>query len=232
MRKLILSAAVVLGLAGPVHALNVFDAANYAQNLLSAVRSLQIINNQVRSLANEVAMLDNMAKDLAQLGYSALTPIEEAMSQINTLMARARGIAFEIAATEAEFARLYPAAYSAAITSDALLIDARARWQQQMDALRQTMLVQAQVASRIPVDTGVLSQLITQSQAATGNLQAQQAGNQLVGFLGQQQMQTQQLLAAQFRAQALGEARAAMSEEQARAQLRIFLGDGVAYTPR
>lgn len=232
MKKLIFSTVVVLGLAGPVQALNVFDAANYAQNLLSAVRSLQIINNQVSSLANEVVMLQNMAKDLAQLGYSALTPIEQAMSEINALMARARGIAFQIAATEAEFARLFPQRYHAAITTDALLIDARARWEQQMEALRQAMLVQAQISSRIQVDTGVLTQLITQSQAATGNLQVQQAGNQLVGFLGQQQLQTQQLLAAQFRAQTLGEARAAMSEEQARAQLQIFLGDGVAYTAR
>lgn len=227
MRKLLLSTALALGLAAPTQALSVFDAANYTQNLLSAVRALQMITNQIKSLANEAMMLENMARDLARLDF--LAPVEEALGEINALMARARGIAFEVSATEAEFTRLFPREYGAAITTDALVMDAKSRWQHQMDALRQAMLAQAQIVTRVRTDTDMLGRLLAQSQGAAGNLQVQQAGNQLLGFLGAQQLQTQSLMAAQFRAQALEEARTAMSEEQARAQLQRFLGDGVAY---
>lgn len=227
MRKFLISTALALSLALPANALSVFDAANYVQNLLTAVRTLQIITNQVKSLANEALSLEYMARDLARLDF--LAPVEEALAEINALMARARGIAFEIGAAEAEFSRLFPREYGAAVTTDALVIDARARWQHQMDALRQAMLAQAQVVTRVRTDTDMLRRLLAESQGAAGNLQVQQAGNQLLGFLGAQQLQTQSLMAAQFRAQALEEARTAMSEEQARAQLQRFLGDGVAY---
>ena len=35
----------------------VFDAANYAQNLLEAARALQQINNQIQQLQNEATMM-------------------------------------------------------------------------------------------------------------------------------------------------------------------------------
>ena len=227
-----LSSALTLSLALPAQALSVFDAANFAQNLLTAVRTLQVITNQVKSLTNETLMLEHMARDLARIDFSALVALEAALAEGNQLMARARGIAFEINAVEAEFARLYPQQYAAAVTTDALLSDARARWQHQMEALRQAMLVQAQVATRVRDDGQVLARLVSESQGAVGNLQVQQVGNQLLGFLGTQQLQTQNLIAAQFRAQALEEARAAMTEEQARALLQRFLGDGLAYTSK
>src|SRR3546814_18017416 len=47
----------------------VFDPSNYSQNVLQAVRALQQINNQIRSLQNEVLMLQNLAKHLARLDY-------------------------------------------------------------------------------------------------------------------------------------------------------------------
>ena len=232
MKRLLLTSTLAVSLALPARALPVFDAANFVQNLLTAVRTLQVITNQVTSLANEAAMLEHMGRDLARLDFSALATLEAALTEGNQLMARARGIAFDIAAVEAEFARLYPQQYATAVTTDALLIDARARWQHQMEALRQAMLVQAQVATRVRDDSQVLARLVSESQGAVGNLQVQQAGNQLLGFLGTQQLQSQNLMAAQFRAQALEEARAAMSEEQARALLQRFLGDGIAYRPR
>ena len=45
--------------APPAHAITVFDPANYSQNLLTAVRSLQQISNQIQQLANEAQMLVN-----------------------------------------------------------------------------------------------------------------------------------------------------------------------------
>jgi hypothetical protein len=43
----------------------VFDPNNYAQNVLTAARELQQINNQITSLQNQAQMLINQAKNLA-----------------------------------------------------------------------------------------------------------------------------------------------------------------------
>src|SRR4051812_20767789 len=46
----------------PAHAqFTVFDPTNYSQNLLTAARSLQQINNQIQSLQNQAQMLTNQA---------------------------------------------------------------------------------------------------------------------------------------------------------------------------
>src|SRR3546814_17760546 len=84
-------------------------------------------------------------------------------------------------------------------STDELARDARGRWEHSMDALRQTMLVQAQVVQNVEVDSGELARLVTQSQAAVGNLQALQATNQLIALSTKQQLQTQEMVAAQYR---------------------------------
>ena len=49
----------------------VFDPSNYTQNLLTAARTLQQVNNQIRSLQNEATMLLNQAKNLERIGDHA-----------------------------------------------------------------------------------------------------------------------------------------------------------------
>ena len=49
-----------------------FDPNNYAQNVLTAARALQQINNQITSLQNQAQMLINQAKNLANLPFSSL----------------------------------------------------------------------------------------------------------------------------------------------------------------
>ena len=57
--------AIILAMAvvEPVRAqLLVFDPSNYSQNLLTAARSLQQIQNQITSLRNEAQMLVNQER--------------------------------------------------------------------------------------------------------------------------------------------------------------------------
>ena len=232
-----LAACLALSAPQPAYALFgagdvVFDPSNYSQNVLQAARALQQINNQIQSLQNEVLMLQNMARHLVPLDYSSLNAIEAALRRINLLMAQAQGITFEIDNTDRELARLYPKEYASTVTSDELARDARDRWEHSMDALRQTMLVQAQVVQNVEADSGELARLVTESQASIGSLQAQQAANQLLALSTKQQLQTQELVAAQYRAEALERARTATAQEQARAQFSRFVGDGKAYTPQ
>jgi type IV secretion system protein TrbJ len=216
----------------PVEAIPVFDSANYAENILQAARSLQQINNQIQSLQNQAIMLQNMTKNLQRLDYSSVNQLTGALQRVDALMLQAQGVTYNHATTEASFRRLYPEQYGAAITSDELVVDARNRWRTSMDGYLHTMRVQSQVVENVQSDSALLEQLVNESQGAEGSLQAQQATNQLLALSTKQQLQIQNLMAAQYRAQALEQARGAASEEQGRAAFDNFMGDGSAYTPR
>jgi type IV secretion system protein TrbJ len=71
----------------------VFDPNNYAQNLLSAARALQQINNQITSLQNEAQMLVNQARNLASLPYSSLQELQQSIQQTQQLLAQAQRLA-------------------------------------------------------------------------------------------------------------------------------------------
>lgn len=226
-----LALSLVLATSPARAQLAVYDPANHAENVLQAARALQQINNQIQSLQNQVLMLENMAKNLQRMDYSSLYAMQNALSQINGMMRRAEGIAFNVNQSETAFARYYPKEYNASITRDQLTQDARQRWVHSMDALRQTTLVQAQVVQNVETDTDELSRLVTESQAAVGSLQAQQATNQLIALSAKQQLQTQEMMAAQYRANAMIQARDTVAQEQARIQFEQFLGQPQIYTP-
>ena len=107
----------------------------------------------------------------------------------------------------------------------------RARLDASMGAFRQTMTVQAQVVENIQSDTEALADIVARSQGAEGSLQAQQATNQLLALTAKQQLQLQHMMAAQFRSEAVEQARRATQAAEARAATKKFLGTGSAYTP-
>ena len=221
------------GLATPATAQwAVFDGANYAQNVLEAARALQQINNQIQSLQNEATMLTNMAKNLKSLNVSSLSSIVSDLTQISTLMNKAQGISFTVAASQAAFAQTYPQNYAASTTSGTLAADAQKRWQDAMAAFRQTLTVQSQVAQNVQSDTTTLTQLVTASEGAVGSLQVAQATNQLLALSIKQQLQIQNLMAAQYRASSLEQGRSAEAQSQSQAAFSNFLGTGQAYTPQ
>jgi len=81
-RKHLIASALGLGAAGSLvmgiamtatsaHAqLTVFDPTNYSQNILTAARTLQQVNNQIQSLQNEATMLLNQAKNLSRIDFA------------------------------------------------------------------------------------------------------------------------------------------------------------------
>jgi type IV secretion system protein TrbJ len=226
--------ALAMGVAGasvPARAqFAVFDAQNYAENVLQAARQLQQINNQIQALQNQVLMLENMARNLASLPVSQLDGMVSALTQVGGLMNQAQSIGFSVSASQTAFNRLFPQQYGSSVTVPQLVADARQRWQAAREAFGQTMTVQAQVAENVQADTATLSSLVTASQGAVGNLQAQQAVAQLVALSVKQQLQVQDLMAAQYRATALDRARQVETEEAARAAYDRFLGTDSAYT--
>jgi P-type conjugative transfer protein TrbJ len=211
----------------------VFDPQNYAQNLLEASRALQQINNQIQSLQNQALMLQNMASNLNPLKeVSQLSGMVTSLTQITNLMNQAQGIAFNVNSTMTAWSKAYPTSYPAGTGTTTLTADAQQRWQNSMSAFQDTLKVQAQVVQNVQADTVTLTTLTNASQNATGNLAVSQATNQLIALSTKQQLQIQSLMAAQYRATALDQARNAEAEQDGQTQFQTFLGANSAYNPQ
>ena len=231
-----LAAAASLGMAlgtTPASAqITVFDPNNYSQNILAAARTLSQINNQIRSLQNEATMLLNQAKNLSRIDFPELQALTQQLQQIDRLMGQAQGLDFRVAGLDQQLRQLFPQDFSQALSTNDRVIAARQRLDTAMAAYRQTMTVQAQVAENVSADAQALNAIVAKSQGAEGALQASQATNQLLALTAKQQFQIQNLLAAQYRAEATEAARRAQAEAEGRAATKKFLGTGSAYTPQ
>ncbi|MCR8493049.1 P-type conjugative transfer protein TrbJ [Brucella anthropi] len=218
-------------LATPAHAQSiVYDPTNYAQNVLTAARSLEQINNQVRSLQNEAQGLINQARNLASLPYSSLQTLQQNVQRTQQLLQQAQNIAFDVQNVDRLFQQQYGDVPLSA--NDARLItDARARWRNTVGGLQDAMRVQAGVVGNIDANRTEMSNLVSQSQGAQGALQATQAGNQLLALQSQQLSDLIALIAANGRAAALTEAERATAADQGREQRRRFLTPGSGYQP-
>jgi P-type conjugative transfer protein TrbJ len=225
--------AVIVVPAAPASAqFTVFDPSNYTQNLLTAARSLQQINNQMQALQNQATMLLNQAKNLSRVDFPELQQLNGTLQQIDQLMNQAQGIDFKASGLDQQFAQLFPQGQTQALAMDKQVAAARARLDAALDAYRQTMRVQAQVAENVRSDAGLLSTLAERSQGSQGALQAAQTTNQLLALSAKQQLQIQNLMATQYRAEATEAARRAQAEIDGRIATKRFLGTGSAYPSR
>lgn len=212
--------------------ISVFDPTNYSQNLLTAARTLQQINNQIRSLQNEAQMLLNMERNLSRIDFPQLDALRQRLSDIDRLMGQAQGIGFRIDQLDERFRQLYPESFDQTLRRDQRMARARDQLETAMSAFRQTMGVQNRIIDNVRSDSEALADIVARSQRAEGSLQVGQATNQLLALATKQQLQIQNMMAAQFRAESVEQARRAQIEREGRESTRRFLGDGKAYTPR
>ena len=222
-------------LASPAHAQFgfgriVYDPSNYAQNVLTAARTLEQINNQITSLQNEAQMLINQARNLASLPHSSLQQLQQNVQRTQQLLGQAQNLAFEVGQIDQAFQSQY-GNVSLSATDAQLVADARGRWENTVGGLQDAMRVQAGVVGNIDSNRAEMAALVGQSQGATGALQATQAGNQLLALQSLQLSDLIALISANGRADALTEAERATAAEQGREQRRRFLTPGSGYQP-
>ncbi|WP_413658727.1 P-type conjugative transfer protein TrbJ [Nitrobacter sp.] len=202
----------------------VFDPTNYAQNVLTAARELQQINNQIQQIENQATSLINQAKNLTSLPYSTLATLQAQIQRTQQLLNNAQRIAYSVQSIDQAFTSRYNGA--TASTSDAQMVaNAQESWKTSVAAFDDTLKVQAGVVGNIDGVRTTMNSLVTSSQSATGALQAAQAGNQLLALQSQQLADLTAAIAAQGRAQALEMARQAQIEADARERFRRFMGD-------
>ncbi|WP_253944576.1 P-type conjugative transfer protein TrbJ [Pseudogemmobacter hezensis] len=208
----------------------VYDPTNHAENLLTAARTLEQINNQITQLQNEAQMLINQARNLASLPYSSLQQLQANVQRTQALLGQAQSIAFDVQQIDAMFQQDY-GALQATAPDAALIADARSRWENTVGGLHDAMRVQAGVVGNIDSNRAEMSALVGESQGATGALQATQAGNQLLALQSQQLSDLIAVVSANGRAEMLGEAERATAAEQGRIQRERFLAPGAGYQP-
>jgi P-type conjugative transfer protein TrbJ len=223
--------ALVAGLsAAQAQGLTVFDPLNYQQNLLTAVRTLENLQNQVRLLQGQAQQLLRMDLNLQPLRGSVNADLQTTLSQLHARIGEGDAVAMNVRATDAAFERLYPRTFSDAVTSDDLVRAARSRWDEAHAAFRRASLLQAQVSETVDGDGRLLDSVLQRSQTAVGALQVSQAGNELSAINVKQALQLQALLAVQHRADTTDRLRSVIAEEEARARFKSFVGNGTAYT--
>lgn len=216
-RKLLIAAsAMVLALASrPAGAqMTVVDPTNLVQNALTAARTLEQINNQIKSLQNE-------ATNLIKLGKTFAPELTERLEQISELMQDAKLVALRVQETRDRLDELYKGDWLDANYLE-LAKNADDRLDASREALRTSLILQAQVVEQIQDDQATLKNIAEASQDAEGALGAQQATNELLAFQAAQNMRLQNLLVAQSRADALEQARQMEALAAARAERKRF----------
>jgi P-type conjugative transfer protein TrbJ len=225
--------ALSLPCAAPARAqIVVFDPSNYTQNLLTAARALQQIQNQITSLQNQAQMLINQAKHLEQLPTSVLNDVERDYGQIQNLLRQANGITYNVQSIDSTFTRNYPSTVRPTASDQQLIAAARQRWQDSLAAFEHALTLGAGAVQNLSSSQAQTASLVSASQSSAGMLQATQTGNQLIAVQTRQLSDLTGLLAAQGRAQALEAARKAEAEGQAQEQLGRFLANGQSYQPQ
>jgi len=204
--------------------LTVFDPVNQQQNLLSAARALQQINNQVRQLQADAQMLSRMDQNLARLKGSLAPDLQRTLDAINGQLRQGNAIALSLKETEMRYTRLFPNTPSSSLTSDASLRAAQQRWEEEYASLQRAARLQGAIADGLTADGRLLTQAMDRSRTANGALEVAQAGNELTGLGIKQALSLQSLLAAQQRAETLKAARELANEAEARQRFKAFLG--------
>ena len=214
---------VVVLLSAPLHAqLIVNDPLNYAQNVLTAARSLQQINIALMGLANQLKMLQNQYQNLLKLPYSSLMSVEQSYRQTLALLGSAQKLTYNVEQINQTFSRLYPQSLGGTLPQQQIVNNARERWQTSLAGYQHALQVQGGVVQSLDSTRAQTGALLSSSQTASGMLAAQQAGTQVSAQILRQLADLTAVVVSQGRAQSLDGARQLADEQDRQAQLRAF----------
>ena len=224
-RGIALALAVAMAVAPrPADAFAVYDGANHAQNLLTAVRSLAA----VRHLREMVADLE---QNLLRLNFDGSTILDTGRAWLHTLFADAPGTSWGRNAAAETAGMLFPNTVATNLARTARVQQARARAEAVRAGWRHSHDVQTGMVEETGEAERLLGTLVSESRGAAGTLAVTQAGNQIAAMQVREQLRTQALVAAHQRAQAEERLRLDTAAREARARFGASIGTGNLYTP-
>lgn len=196
MKKILLSTIITLltvcpfpenVLAGPIP---VIDGANVAQSILEAARALKSNVNEATMIVNQVKSLENELRNLTKLDFNIIDEYSENLTRLFEEMGSIHGLMQDLSSLQLRFEELYPDFNNE--TAPLELQRASDVMDQALDESRQMMLGAARtgavVLENLPKTEAQLEELLADSSASVGILQAAQAGNQISALVASQLM--------------------------------------------
>ena len=211
----------VLGVADIVN-----DPLNLVQNSLTSARSLISNANEVTQIQNQITSLANEARQLVSLPLNLVNEINGAIGQYTALLNEGRGIAYQYEAAVGQFEALYAQGFGG---NGSFMQRAQGMMNQMREAGRLATTATA-VFDRLCAQQTRVGQLVAASQAAVGQMQVEQASNQLLGEMAAQNISIQQILATDQRLKISEGMRQLVLEEKAYDNAQAY-GAGLAVVP-
>ena len=157
LRHLAAASAVVLTLAVAAPPASaqwiVYDPTNFSQNVLTAARELQQINNQITMLTNQATSRWSTRRATSPTcRCRRLTQLQSSIAQTQSLLGQAQNIAFNVQRIEQAYSTSYGSAAGTGSTT-AMVANAQTRWQNSVAAFEDSLKIQAGVVGNIPTNS-------------------------------------------------------------------------------
>ena len=186
----------------------VYDPTNYVQNYISALQSVrqtvleaQTVAQQIMQLRNEVQMIVNQGRMLANLPTSLQAEIMNSFRSLETVLANSRGIVQDYNGLQTQFDDLFRTSDYTGWTGADYKNSVSRLSQETLDAANNAMEAQGLIAD-LAADSVALDGLMTASKTAQGQLSALQAANEISGLMTQNLMRLETIVASSAKAQA------------------------------
>lgn len=240
MRKCLALALVVSLLAPaatppPVHAqLAVFDAPNFVENLLTALRTLEaivqrveMIRNQIEMIEGQIEQLERMDLNLEDLDAPFFRRLFALVRNVRGELERTAGLLYTLSHLDERFRDLYPHH----VVSDDVERDELEQMFATLETLRGTLLATQRLAQDATNAERVLEDLRQQALDTEGNLQIAKAQAMMLAHLSQEVSKSQQQISILANALIVREAQTASREARAEATFRESLRTSYRFLP-
>ena len=212
MRKLLLATVASLSLVSIPPAAKaqfaVIDVANLQQNLQQTLQ-------QVVELIRLLTQIELLIQQVTGTDFTVTGELNAALGDVQRVLGEGTAILFQEAQSLEQFREFYPEVFEAIETLEGLTTVVRGQTQQLLNASRQAVQTQSLSAEAINDILTNVETSLAQSQAAVGQTQAVQVGNQLAGQIASILTQIQGSQLASQRVQALELAQQASREQAA-----------------
>ena len=176
---LLLQFVVVIPNAGAT-GIPVFDAGNFSQNVLSAIRDLMSNLNEARMIAHQVESLSNQFKNLTSLPDSIADDYANQFTQLYSKMGQVHGMASNLANLEEQFEEYFPQyEMKSKIGGEAVSAQTKKWLELSRNSMLRSSMTSAKIIEDLPRSQANVEKLLDDSDNSVGILQAAQAGNQI-----------------------------------------------------
>jgi P-type conjugative transfer protein TrbJ len=187
------------------------------------------IANQVLQIEQGVIMLENWALSLKNLDFSVLPVVGGPLGSIMGVFEKAQHALFHAALIKEKFDELY--SFDGELLPSTTYFSKAFDWNKTVhDAHRVAMFQQASLPTSLDAARVSLTKTLGLSEAAEGHLEAQQAGNQLLGIQIAQQNTTNALLGTMAHTQSVRDMQEASAQDQALKRLEYVLEGWTEWT--